>query len=266
MMDDDWSEPAVDRSVRVATSLRMLRVLEVLAAAAMPITATAINAQLGWPKQTVHRLCKRMLEEGYLERDGDSRRLLPAPRARRLGLGLGQARPHQIARHQLLRKVAETVQETVNFVIPEPPGMIYLDRVETNWAFRVQLPIGSHVPFYCTASGKTYMASLELKQRQHFVKSLSMMALTPNTHTTAETLLAELEQAAEAGYALDREEFVEGMVALAVPVRDEAGRYLASLAFHGPAQRLSIDRALGHYPLLASVADQLGQLMTARRD
>jgi DNA-binding IclR family transcriptional regulator len=46
--------------------------------------------------------------------------------------------------------------------------------------------------------------------------------------------LSELKQVAKNGYALDREEFFTGMVAVAVPILDERSRYVASLAFHGP--------------------------------
>ena len=43
----------------------------------------------------------------------------------------------------------------------------FADRVETDWPFRVLLPVGTHVPFHCTASGKTYLASLPAANRYH---------------------------------------------------------------------------------------------------
>ena len=75
------------------------------------------------------------------------------------------------------------------------------------------------------------------------VGSLRLEKLTKNTLIDAENLLNELRLVAKQGYAIDNEEFVDGMVAIAVPIKDEFGRYVASLAFHGPLQRLSVEGA-----------------------
>ena len=73
--------------------------------------------------------------------------------------------------------------------------------------------------------------------------------------------MAELDEVNRAGYSLDREEFVEGMVAIAVPVLDSQKRFLAALAFHGPLIRLSIDIAISRLPVLQSAAGELASLM-----
>ena len=162
-----------------------------------------------------------------------------------------------IARHQILQTVADQVGETVNFVVPQDQGMSYQDRVETNWAFRIQLPVGSHVPFHCTASGKTFLATLPNAERRRLVNVMTLEANTPTTITTPGDLLAELKQIARQGYALDNEEFVEGMVAVAVPVRDLNGRYFASLAVHGPIQRLSLAQSIALAPMLSEASAKL---------
>jgi DNA-binding IclR family transcriptional regulator len=157
--------------------------------------------------------------------------------------------------------VAEDVGETVNFVVPDSGGMIYIDRIETDWPFRVQLPVGTHVPFHCTASGKTFLASLSPKARLAMVRSLRLQSLTPNTLCTDEELLVELKEVAKLGYAVDREEFVEGMVAIAVPIVDHLGRYAASLAFHGPAQRLTIEDAIARKKILIDAAQTMRDVL-----
>ena len=78
---------------------------------------------------------------------------------------LYNSRDH-MARRQILLNIANKVKETVNFVVPEASGMNYIDRVETDWAFRIQLPIGTNVPFHCTASGKCFLASLSPKKEK----------------------------------------------------------------------------------------------------
>jgi len=242
---------------RIATNLRTLRILEILGSANHPLTPTQINVELGLPKQTIHRLCKTLVEEGYLIADGRSKGLRPARRLRSLASGILFTSQFHIGRHQILEDVAEKVSETVNFVVPQAEGMTYLDRVETDWPFRIQLPIGTHVPFHCTASGKTFLASLPPKTRTTMVESMALNSLTPNTLTSPEALLEELTLVRKQGYALDNEEFVEGMVAMAVPVKDADRRYVGALAFHGPVQRLSLQDAITKKDILLDGAARL---------
>lgn len=245
------------KSERIPTNLRTLLILEVIGKSDRPMSATEINESLGLPKQTVHRLCTTLEQNGFLARQGDSRKYHVARRLRELGSGLIHNSRHHIARRQILLDVARQVRETVNFVVPEESGMSYLDRVETDWPFRIQLPIGTHVPFHCTASGKCFLASLAPKARRALVASLNLEKLTDRTHVDPDFLLRELADIAKNGYAVDDEEFYDGMVAIAVPVHDTKGRFTAALAFHGPTQRISIADAVARKNVLQTAAVQL---------
>lgn len=244
---------------RIPTNLRMLLILETIGERSVPMTAAEIGREMGLPKQTIHRLCNTMVSEGFLAQDGSG--LRPGRRARRLGSGLLHASTSHIARHRILRQLAEETGETVNFVVPEEQGMSYKDRVETDWAFRVQLPVGSHVPFHCTASGKTFLASLKTRDRVRIVGRSCLNAMTPNTVTDPDVLLKELKVIRRQGFALDNEEFIEGMTAIAVPVRDGNGRYMASIGVHGPILRYSVERAASLAPLLEAAARDLAEVL-----
>ena len=65
--------------------------------------------------------------------------------------------------------------------------------------------------------------------------------------TTEEDLTA-------AGIGTDNEEFIEGMTAAAVPVRDPKGNICATIAVHGPVNRLPFSRALALVPALKKAA------------
>lgn len=256
----------MESSERIPTNLRTLLILEIIAGADRPLSPTEVAREMGLPKQTVHRLCTTLAEEGYIYRERPGNRLRPARRLRRLCGGILQASRYHIARHQVLVEVALQVGETVNFVMPEDDGMSYVDRVETDWPFRVQLPVGSHVPFHCTASGKVFLANLPKAARQKLIASIPLNRETPNTITDPDTLEAELKQVARQGYALDREEFKPDMVAIAVPVRDDRNRFHAVLAFHGPKIRLSVDKALERRVFLEKAAEKLRRILFENED
>lgn len=248
---------------RIPTNMRTLLLLEALGHSDRALTPTELNASIGLPKQTVHRLCATLEAQGFLVRDGDGKGYRAARRARLMSAGLLHASWANVVRHQVLSEIARTVGETVNYVVPEEYGMRYLDRVDTDWSFRIQLPVGTHVPFHCTASGKVFMASLRPKARLAFVTALTLSKHTMKTHTSADALMAELKVIAKQGYAEDDEEFLDDMVAVAVPVRDVAGRYVASLAVHGPTQRMSLANARDMLPTLQSAAQKLSDALFA---
>lgn len=246
---------------RIPTNLRCLLILEILGRSEMPLTPTEINKEIGLPKQTVHRLCTTLEKEGFLIKEPNSNRLRPSRRLRLMGSGILHASRFHVMRHQVLEEVAAQVRETVNFVVPEDTGMHYLDRVETDWPFRVQLPVGTNVPFHCTASGKTFMASLPRGVLARFVSSLKLEQLTEKTLVDPDDLLEELKKTKKRGYAVDNEEFVKGMVAVAVPIHDVQGRYVASLAFHGPEQRIKLEEAVTRKDLLIEGAEKLSRTL-----
>lgn len=227
---------------RMPTNIRLLRILEVIANASDPLLPAEINENLDLPRPTIHRLCQTLLEEGFVVRDPATRRLRPARRMRTMAAGILNASHVHIARHQVMRQVGKTLGETINFVVPEANGMRYLDRVETDWPLRVQLPIGSHVPFHCTASGKCFLASMPPRASRRFVASLSLDGQTERTTTDPEELCEELLKIRSRGFATDREEFIDYMNAVAVPVRSTKGDFIAALAAHGPGSRMKEDQ------------------------
>ncbi len=246
---------------KLAPNMRPFRILEVLSQSVTALTASEIYRSLDLPKQTVHRLCNAMEAEGLLVREPGTRRFRPGRRARNLATGVLSSAHAPIARHQLMAALSNATGETVNLVTPQDKGMIYIDRVETDWPIRVQLPIGSHVPFHCTASGKTFLASQSAQDRVRLIAALPLEPLTDRTITDPAQLQEELEQIARQGYAVDDREFVDAMAAIAVPVIDASGKFYAALAVHGPSQRLPVEKMLEFRTALEQTSERITRLM-----
>lgn len=247
MNDDDGRAP---------TSLRGLLILEALALSDRPLRLSELGAALGLPKQTAHRLCGALQRERFLERQPDGR-YAPGPRLRALAPAVLLPDHRRIARRRIMERVSATLGETCNLVVPEPEGMTYVDRIETHWPLRIQLPVGSHVPFHCTASGKMYLASLGKTAQRRLLATLDLEPCARNTLADPAALRRELKAIAERGYSTDNEEMIDGMVALAVPVRDGNGQFLAALAVHGPQPRFTLQKARQHLELMRSAARDL---------
>ena len=248
-------------SERIPTNLRALLILETLASAGRAMTPTELGSEIGLPKPTVHRLCTTLEGEGFLVREPHDGRLRPARRARSLADGLQIASRTDILRRLVLKSVAAKIGETCNLATPGGSGMIYLDRVDTPWPLRFQLPVGSEVPFHCTASGKLYLSTYANKALDTLIASLDLTLEGPNCATTPAELRERIDQVRAAGYSWDNEEFLAGMIAFAVPVRDPDGRFIASLAFHAPVQRISFEAGRQYVPVLLEGASRMQELL-----
>ena len=250
-----------DDSNKTPPNLRMLSIISLLATQGQPMSIQEMINHLGWPKQSLHRLVQSLVDNRYLERQG--RRYSPSKQLSNMANGILHFAPNLHARHRILTQLSADSGETVNFVMPMEDGMTYVDRVDTNWPFRILLPIGSSVPFHCTASGKTYLASIRGDQRRRFLAGLTLDQHTENTHTSTATLETELKVIRRQGYALDDEEFFDNMYAIAVPVFDLQGRFHAALATHGPKQRFNKDQAMALVDRLKDYSAQITALTFA---
>jgi len=106
------------------------------------------------------------------------------------------------------------------------------------------------------------LSSLSPAKMRAMVSALQLDYKTQHTLTDPDALIAELQQIQKQGYALDQEEFIIGMVAISVPVLDGQGRYIASLAYHGPLPRMSLADAIARKSYLSDAADRLSATLT----
>ncbi len=245
----------------IPTNLRLLLLLEEIARVGVPLTPTAANEVLRLPKPTVHRLFHRLEEEGFLQRDIDGRSYAAGRRLRKMSVNVLSSSRVRTVRLAVLNALTEDVGETCNIATPDRDGMVYLDRVETKWPLRIQLPIGTTVPFHCTASGKMYLSTLAPHLLAKYLSAANLEAQTDMTLTDPKALQQEIETIRAQGYSTDKEEFMEGMVAIAVPIFDDLGRLMSTLSIHVPTLRVSVQDLVGHLDRLKSAAADLSETM-----
>lgn len=240
---------------------RSLRLLARLAEVGRAISLAELANELNLPKGTVHRLCMQLLDTGFIARDVNERDYVIGPALRKLSLDTLNHSTVRSLRHQVLSELVAQIGETCNITVLDGAAVLYLDRVEAPWPWRLTLAAGEHVPLHCTASGKLFLALAPQKQRDLLMAQLSLTAMTHSTITTVTALQQECAGIAAADYSMDRQEFIDGLVAIAVPVRDDSGKVRAALAVHAPVSRLPPDQAPKKLPALQAAALRLGRLM-----
>jgi DNA-binding IclR family transcriptional regulator len=241
-------------------ALKPLGMLETVAGMQHPAALAELAAIVGVPKPTMHRWLGSLEAAGLLQRTPDGRRYELAPRALQLAFSILANKPGSAIRHEILRRVVQEVGEACNLTVLDGTQVTYLDRVESEWPLRITFQQGSKVPAYCSASGKLFLGLMPPAKRDLILDQIPFERLTENTVTDKSELLKELTTIRRDGYALDREEFLSGLVCLAVPIYQKKGRSrvcVAALAIQAPVARLSLADILTKLPVLQKAAETL---------
>jgi len=233
--------------------------LEAIAQAERPLSVSELSALLNVPQPTAHRIVHMLESEGFLEREPGSRRYGPGTRLVRLGFGVVSVSARTAPRRAILEALSREIGETCNFGIRVGNHLMYLDRVEAAWPFGLRFEPGSRVPLHCTSMGKLFLSFLSPIQRQRLLKIAPLHHYTEHTITDPTQLEDEFERIRALNYSTDNQEFLAGVVCVAVPVRAPNGGVAAGLAISAPLARMSMKRAIQCVPLLRSAAERMAE-------
>lgn len=223
------------------TSLsKALQVLDLFNGVEGGLTLTEIAARLDTRPGSIYPVIYTLHKFGYLERD---------PETKKFNLGLHiLALANQILSSldirekakPVLKRLARELEANAHLAGLYEGEVLYLDREEAAPSVVIPSVIGRRVPPHCTALGKVLLAH-DPEALGEFLQKGSLPALTPNTITNPEVLKRELERVRAQGYAVDWEEFHEGNVCVAAPVRNYRGRVVAAISVSLVKTRLAHD-------------------------
>jgi DNA-binding IclR family transcriptional regulator len=243
----------------IPTSLRMLMIIEAVAREAEPVTPTAVNAHLGLPKPTIHRLFATLEAEGFVERHIDGRSYGPGPRLKGVAAGVMSAQTQGLARRAVLRRLARQIGEGCEISVPDAGALRVIDHAPGEAALCVRSPSCGSDTLHRSAPGRVLLAAMSARQIEQFARAAGIDVADMQS-ADGIPLGRDLARVRRSGYAEDDEACERGVVGLAVPVRDGRGRTLCALSFHAPKLRMEIDDVRAHAPALTRAAEALGTL------
>jgi IclR family transcriptional regulator, acetate operon repressor len=246
---------------KLGATARSFAILEHVAGSRAPVDVLDIVASLKLPKATAYRLVDWFITQGYLSREPGRRRLIIGPKLTHLAFGaLSSSMRHDIS-HVVLQRLVHTLNETCNIGTLLNGEVVYLDRVEAeHWPLRLHYTIGSRVPLHCSAIGKLFLALAASPRRRRLLQSLDLRRFTDSTITVSARLETELRQIRKEQVSFDREEYLVGVVCMAVPVIGKNGEMLAALAIQAPEARMNVQTARRHLPALRHAASELAEI------
>lgn len=237
---------------------RAIAVLEAVARSDDAISLSAISGRVGIPKPTVYRLLRELAEGGWVRREPRTVGGFSAgPQLEQLALAVMQNAGSRTVRHAILSRLVDELGETCNITVLDGSQVLYVDRVESASPLRAHLQPGSRVPIHCSASGKLFLAQLPKARRARLLARIGLEPVTARTIVDRTALESELTRIRRVGYAIDNEEYVSGLLCVAVPVMGAHGRPIAAVAVQGPVARMPLERATQVLPALQRAAEEI---------
>jgi DNA-binding IclR family transcriptional regulator len=204
------------------------------------LRVTDAARELGISPSTAHRQLSTLENRGFVTQDRLTRAYRVGPALIELGIASTRAIDLREVSEPHLRELSESMRETVNLMVLQDSSVRFVAGFEADQRVRTHVLTGTLLPAYATSGGKVLLAELSREELRRLYPR-GLRRLTPRTKTFTQ-LLDELALVLMRGYAINEQESVEGLSAVAVPLRDRSGATIAAVAMSAPTARLPLRR------------------------
>lgn len=216
---------------------------------------TDLADELGLAKSTIHQQLSTMCSRGYAVKENDEYHV---------GLKFFSVGEHARKRNEsaqlakpMVEQIARETGERVQFFVEEHGRAIYLYVKKGEHGVEAGRYPGKIRHLHSSAGGKAMLAQMSQERVLDVIDRRGLPAETEHTITDEAELFEELERIREQGYATNKEESIEGLWALGVPVVAN-GEIVGAFSVSGPRHRLDTEQSRTDLPdLLRGAANEL---------
>jgi DNA-binding IclR family transcriptional regulator len=242
-----------------------MSLFELLADSQTGLTLSQLSRKLDIPKSTAHYLLHTLSTRGYVRREPDGHRYS-------LGLRLADVAHVDTAEATLrtmalpyLQGVVARLGLTATVAVRRSAESVIVARVESRQDAGGGAWVGRHMDLHCTAQGKALLTGLSDEELSKLFAGRELARFTPKTISSLTALKAHLVDVRARGFAVNDEENVLGVRAVAAPVVDSFGTVIACTSVRGTTQQIPshLIRQLGRE--MTVVSHEMSQRMSCDR-
>jgi len=200
-----------------------------------PTHLSEIANELDLAESTTHRHLNTLRGLRYISRDGKRYQL--GLRFARLGTAARTRNPDYLEVKSYVHQLAKKTDERAHFIVEDHGLGVYMYQSTGANAVKVGADIGRQVRLHCSAAGKVILSHYSRERVNEILDRWGLPQNTEHTITNRNVLFEELDAVEERGFAFNREEAVEGVHVVSVPVKPE-GSLIGTLCIAGPSHRL----------------------------
>ena len=126
---------------------------------------------------------------------------------------------------------------------------------------RTNTQIGEREPLYCTSLGKIFLSQFKNEEIYEYFKQIKPEKKARNTITSADDMIKEKYAVIDKGYAVDNEEYVDGMICMAMPIKNFSGDVVYGISVSGPATRMTEEKRQEILPKLKEACIEISSFL-----
>jgi DNA-binding IclR family transcriptional regulator len=252
------SKEARPRFRGINSIYRALTIMEIMVQRREPMGVSELARLMKLDPATVHRILATLLAAGWVYRDHESRRYHVALKVAHLGALVRQNDYLCDTALPALKKLSADYGETAHLATLDGPEVLFLAHETAQHVLVVNVDLLSRGPAYCMAVGKAILGAMSPLQVEVLLADVQLEPYTSHTRTSLCALLKDLRQVRQLGYAVDDEEYTEGVRCVAAPISNATGKPVASIGLTGPSVRVTPERI----PLLGKAVVEAAQRIT----
>lgn len=230
------------KQTKLSSVQNALRILTCFSFEKTEKRVTEIASELNIAKSTASRLLQTLLHEGFVKKDLETSKYSLGTKILTLYSTLISNREVVKEARSVLEELSQETSESIQLGEIEANSVVYIDRIKSTYPLQITSHIGLTYPLHCTSSGRLLLAF----QKEEVIKEVLREELeiyTSSTIIDPLVLKDELELVKQRGYCYIENEFIDGIVSIAAPIKDYDNKIIASLSLAGPIQRINSQKA-----------------------
>jgi IclR family transcriptional regulator, pca regulon regulatory protein len=222
------------------------------------LTLSEIAQRANLPAATARRCLLTLAELGYVMHSG--RNFLLRPKVLELGAAYLDSMSIEALTKTYLEDLASQTGDSAALTVLDGTEIVYIARASVRTLLRLEAHVGSRFPAYATSTGRVLLAGLTPERLQQYWQAAKITALTDQTVTDRSKLDKLVDECRRVGYSAIEDELAYGVVAVAVPVFDQARRVVAALNSSSHSKRMSKTKLIRErVPKLRKMSAQISQ-------
>jgi IclR family pca regulon transcriptional regulator len=234
---------------------RGLAIMRVFSAESPSMTVTEVAQLAGLTRATVRRFLLTLVELGYVKEKFNRFEL--TPQVLEFGYAYLSSLSFPDAALPRLEELVSVTGESSEAAILDHGDVVYVARVAGPALMTISVTIGSRRPAYATSLGRVILANLSSDELRAYLDQNELKPLLRTTFDDESKFIAELDKVREQGYAIVNQELEEGLIAIAVPVKDRLGATLGAINISAHIGRTSLKVLESYLPLLESTGKEI---------
>jgi len=213
---------------RVPALDKCFAILDLMAHTKKPLGISDLSNALVYHKSTVFNMVYTLVDLGILE-NGKEGKFRFGPRLYALGKASGGGSELVSTIRPYLEEINRKTKLSVFLGILSGTRAVIMDKVDSPFDIKVSSEAGMAIPLVAGAGGKVLLSQLSDPEVNHILSESKLTKFTPTSCINKKRYMNLIRKAREEGFAVDDEEYIEGVRALAVPLRLNRGNLVAAV-------------------------------------